>query len=733
MGAAGSLMAGEIFISYRRADQRWAKLLHEQLRAEGVEAWFDAQVGAGEDWRLATAQALEDSRIFVLLFSANAAASTDIAKELAAAVLEKKLIVPVRLENIAPKGAFLYELASRNWINAYDDTGAKLAELAKGLARLVKSGAKDESLLPFERAPATKRRRGPLFAAAAGVVTLIAAAAAAWFLWPAPHWTVESSRPFISTLALEGEPAFSPDGKMLAYTSGPDTLSRKIYVRNVAGGDAIKVTGDAYDDISPTWASDGVRLAYVAVKPGEPCHIMVTTAPAGQAREVGRCTYREATSLSWQPGTSYLYYAEGAGRTTNASDQLLDDVIIRLDLDSGQRTKLSRTAGNPILGVTHLQCSPDGKSLLMEGRENALAKALVVHDLAAGTEKLVAKILVNGSSAWSEDSRTVLTATASGIGSEITAYPMDGGARYHVYAASISVSHLAAGAGGHLALETDPGRQNLARALPRPATQPDLIDPANGKSWAPTFAPDGTLAFLSNRSGTNAIWVLNPGAAAPTMLYDAGLSPVFRLEYSPDGKLLAMPFATENGITVDILTSSGAHVTSFHSPTLGGGAPTWTPDSKEVIIFDRSVPAYVRVEIANPAHRTPAAPMPYGVILMHKGAIYAARYDQPGYWRIDTRPPALVAGKYPSRWGETPSLLGDDLLIPDFLAPGGPRILAQPLGGGPDRVQAYAPGAQAQEGILESKIVVNPKSSEILYVAAVQSDTNIDLLTLARQ
>jgi len=145
-------MAGEIFISYRRADASWARLLYNQLRAEGVEAWYDALVGAGQDWRLATAKALEDSQIFVLLFSENAAQSSDIAKELAAAVLEKKLIVPVRLQNIAPKGAFLYELASRNWIDAYEDTDTKLAEIAKGLAHLVRTGARDEGVLPFDRA-----------------------------------------------------------------------------------------------------------------------------------------------------------------------------------------------------------------------------------------------------------------------------------------------------------------------------------------------------------------------------------------------------------------------------------------------------------------------------------------------------------------------------------------------------------------------------------------------------
>jgi TIR domain len=104
-------MAGEIFISYRRADEAWARLLHAQLQAEGVEAWYDAQIGAGQDWRTATAKALQASRIFVLLFSHAASESEDIAKELAAAIFSKKLVVPVRIENIQPTGCFLYELA----------------------------------------------------------------------------------------------------------------------------------------------------------------------------------------------------------------------------------------------------------------------------------------------------------------------------------------------------------------------------------------------------------------------------------------------------------------------------------------------------------------------------------------------------------------------------------------------------------------------------------------------
>jgi TolB-like protein len=193
-------MAGEIFISYRRADEALARLLHDQLRAEGVEAWYDVHIGAGQDWRVATAKALQASRIFVLLFSQAAAESEDIAKELAAATFSKKLIVPVRIENIQPTGAFLYELASRNWVNAFENTEANLAELARSLAKLVKAGVIDESIIAFDRnagakTPAQKQswlKRNLLVIAAAVAVVMVAAIAALYWLYPRPPAAVAS-------------------------------------------------------------------------------------------------------------------------------------------------------------------------------------------------------------------------------------------------------------------------------------------------------------------------------------------------------------------------------------------------------------------------------------------------------------------------------------------------------------------------------------------------------------
>jgi len=180
-------MAGEIFICYRRSDQDKAHLLHALLKQRGVDAWYDVLVGAGEDWRRTTAKALNAAPIFVLLFSKSASESDDIGKELAAATFSKKLVVPVRIENIQPSGEFLYELASRNWFDAFDDTEERFEALADRLAELVKAGPNADiatfrvDALPAPRAKAAPR---PLFkrpvvlgGLAAGVLALVAAVA----------------------------------------------------------------------------------------------------------------------------------------------------------------------------------------------------------------------------------------------------------------------------------------------------------------------------------------------------------------------------------------------------------------------------------------------------------------------------------------------------------------------------------------------------------------------------
>jgi len=150
-------------------------------------------------------------------------------------------------------------------------------------------------------------------------------------------------------------------------------------------------------------------------------------------------------------------------------------------------------------------------------------------------------------------------------------------------------------------------------------------------------------------------------------------------------------------VTIKVLTADGASVASFAVPSIGIGTPTWTPDGKAVIVMNLQIFRPIRIEVADPTRRTPVAPLDWDGITIRDNGTFAVRFDKPGVWQIDNGI-RLISGKYPAAFSPQLAFRGEDVLIPEFNASGGPRILAQPVAGGPDRVLAYAPGAQAEEG-----------------------------------
>lgn len=94
----------KIFISYSHEDQKWKELLVKQLKVlekhEQVILWDDRMIEAGVDWVSSIKEAIETSRIFIMLISVDFLTSHFILNEEIPRILKRRqkegaFVIPV--------------------------------------------------------------------------------------------------------------------------------------------------------------------------------------------------------------------------------------------------------------------------------------------------------------------------------------------------------------------------------------------------------------------------------------------------------------------------------------------------------------------------------------------------------------------------------------------------------------------------------------------------------------
>jgi Tol biopolymer transport system component len=197
-------------------------------------------------------------------------------------------------------------------------------------------------------------------------------------------------------LPHEVQPRFSPDGRLIAFTSdrgGGDN----IWVMNPDGSDKRAVTKESFETLNnPSWSADG---RYIAARKhftttrslgtgeiwlyhlggGNGVPLVQRPNPQHQ-KELGEPTFTpKGDAIYFTRNTTsgpIFEYAEDSNRAIYA--------IERYDMTSGERSTVAAGAG----GAVRPAPSPDGKSLAFVRRERAKSK-LYVKDLRSGEERKI--------------------------------------------------------------------------------------------------------------------------------------------------------------------------------------------------------------------------------------------------------------------------------------------------------------------------------------------------------
>ncbi len=115
--------------------------------------------------------------------------------------------------------------------------------------------------------------------------------------------------------AWDGGPAWSPDGRKIAFTrtippgEGSGPWQSDVYVINVDGSGERNLTGDGVSS-GPVWSPDGQKIAFTSWRDGKPGIYVMNADGSGRRRLM-----RNGGGLpSWSPDGRKIAFVRAGGR-----------------------------------------------------------------------------------------------------------------------------------------------------------------------------------------------------------------------------------------------------------------------------------------------------------------------------------------------------------------------------------------------------------------------------------
>jgi TIR domain/Trypsin-like peptidase domain len=138
IAADGRPTMHDVFVSYSPEDRTLADSTCRSLEAAGLECWMAPRdIPLGSTWAEAIVDALDSSRLLVLVFSASANDSSHVMREVERAFARELPILLFRVEDSEPTGPMGYFLSPFRWLDAFGEPmDVHLAELVDAVQRV---------------------------------------------------------------------------------------------------------------------------------------------------------------------------------------------------------------------------------------------------------------------------------------------------------------------------------------------------------------------------------------------------------------------------------------------------------------------------------------------------------------------------------------------------------------------------------------------------------------------
>jgi len=398
---------------------------------------------------------------------------------------------------------------------------------------------------------------------------------------PAPPASVE---PLTSFEGGEYEPSFSLDGRKLAFTwNGKTGDNYNIYVMDIEGqrrGEAPRqVTDRPGGEGSPAWSPDGKQLAFVTATPSGDGGLYIADLETKQERKI------TATKLSGSLHDRYLAWSPD-GRTLVLANREADGqpfFLEAVDVRTGQHRRLTNPPGQT-LGDTGPSFSPDGKTIAFRRSTSDAVKDIWLVPAEGGEARpLTEEKRHIPAHDWEPEGQSILFVSNR-----------DGTARLWrvgVTPGSVPVGPLPYGQDAYFLAVARQGKKRVAFAqivqdsdiwrldLKTAGSEPEKLISSTRREASPQYSPDGLrIAFRSNRTGADEIWLREEGSEHPLTSFKGPLTGSPR--WSPNGARLVFDSRPHGHSDIFMIAREGGQPVRVTTHNSDDVLPCFSPDGQ---------------------------------------------------------------------------------------------------------------------------------------------------------
>ena len=426
------------------------------------------------------------------------------------------------------------------------------------------------------------------------LLLLLIVAASSLFLWSIRRKTsLERRAPLIAIplTSLPGTaawPSFSPDGRQVVFAWDPkNTNLFQVYLQSVsASAQPFQLTRQYPLAIPPVWSPDGLWIAYGRyhhVEGKKDIEIVLIPAPVGGHEIVVESSYEDFGGLSWSPDSRYLAFPD-------RPDPAGPIGLVLFDRNTSQKRQLTsppKTGGSSV-GDINPVFSPDGTRIAFVRSPIVGMNQLAMLTLASGKIDIIqtdqSSDSLCGVLTWDVDGRSLVYASDRNGISQLWRVPISGGTPEPLSVGEDATSLTVSRSSHRLAFTRAFNDVNIwqAEITPRNVTRSPLIV-ASRLDFQPALSPDESkIAFTSDRSGFDEIWVANRDGSDPVQITPFRRHKTGTPQWSPDSRRIAFDARVNGHAEIYVVSLDGSVPQPLTHDGFENAVPSWSPNGQEI-------------------------------------------------------------------------------------------------------------------------------------------------------